>query len=80
MLRTLSLALALAMSLALPNITTAHDYYGGGWRDHGWDHTWGYGGVPGWRHGWARPYGYGGGYYGGGDCWRWIDGDQVWVC
>lgn len=57
MLRTLSLALALATSLALPNIATAHDY--GGWRG------------PGWRHAWG---------YGGGACWRWIDGEQVWVC
>ncbi len=78
MLRTLSLALALATSLALPNIATAHDYYGG-WRGPGWGHAWGYGG-PGWRRGWARPYGFDGRYYGGGACWRWIDGEQVWVC
>ncbi len=79
MLRTLALAAALAMSLAIPNMAAAHGYYGGGWRGGPGQH-WGYGG-PGWHRGWARPYGYGGGYYYGGDsCWRWIDGEQVWVC
>ncbi len=84
MLRKLSLALAMTAALSLPSVATAHGWYGGGWHGPGWrgDH-WGYGG--GWRGdrwgyggGWRRPYGYYGSY--GGGCWRWLDGQRVWVC
>ena len=55
---------ALALALALPNVTEAHGFHGGyhgGWHSgwaHGWGHRWGYAGWHGcgyWRCG---------GYYG----------------